>query len=178
MKNKVENSIRGFTLVETLVAISILAISITGPMIIAQKGIGSSVYARDEITSFYLAQEAVEYIRAIRDSNRTNGAANWLTSLSTCLSGGICKVDGTQMVYSTGVTTCGASCPNLTFDSVNHFYGYGAGGNWKNTIFKRSITINETVPNVEAIVSVTVTWTSTLFSTARSFTVKEHMFNF
>src|SRR4051812_13810349 len=57
----VQNPRRAFTLVESMVAISILALAVTGPMIIAQKGIGSAIYAKDQITAFYLAQEAVEY---------------------------------------------------------------------------------------------------------------------
>lgn len=86
-ENKGTNSAKGFTLVEAMVAISILSLAVTGPMIIAQKGIGAAIYARDQITAFYLAQEAVEYIRNVRDTNRINNIS-WLTSLTPCLDTG------------------------------------------------------------------------------------------
>lgn len=57
----------GFTLVETLVAISILLVVIIGPMTIAQKGIQNAYFARDQLTAVFLAQEAIEAVREIRD---------------------------------------------------------------------------------------------------------------
>ena len=61
--NPMRNSNAGFTLIESLVAISILLLSISAPLTIASKGLASSFFARDQITAFYLAQDAVEYIR-------------------------------------------------------------------------------------------------------------------
>jgi prepilin-type N-terminal cleavage/methylation domain-containing protein len=68
MKSKNKHNKKGFTLIETLVAISILMISITGPMVFAAQGLQASMYARDQITAFYLAQDAVETVRNIRDN--------------------------------------------------------------------------------------------------------------
>src|SRR4051812_29896076 len=86
---------KGFTLVEAMVAISILSLAVTGPLVIAQKGIGSAIYARDQVTASYLAQEGVEYVRNVRDTNRIAGSP-WLTGLSACLETGLgqrCAVD-------------------------------------------------------------------------------------
>lgn len=58
---------KGFTLVETLVAISILVMVIVGPMTIAQKGIQNAYFANDQVTAVFLAQEAIEGIRGLRD---------------------------------------------------------------------------------------------------------------
>lgn len=58
----------GFTLVETLVAISILLVVIVGPMTIASKGMQSAYFAGDQTTAIYLAQEAIEYIQRLRDN--------------------------------------------------------------------------------------------------------------
>jgi type II secretory pathway pseudopilin PulG len=70
---------KGFTIVESLVAISLLVISIAGPLSLAAKGIGYSSYARDEITAFYLANEALDVIRYIRDTNTSAGGPDsWL----------------------------------------------------------------------------------------------------
>lgn len=70
----------GFTLVETLVAISILIIALTGPLAIIAQSLKTSQFSRDEITAAYLAQEPIEYIRNMRDQNglRESNSSNWL----------------------------------------------------------------------------------------------------
>ncbi|HRY62543.1 MAG TPA: hypothetical protein P5056_02125 [Candidatus Paceibacterota bacterium] len=69
--------VSGFTIIEALVAISILTIAVTGPLSLASKGISYSSYAKDEITAFYLANEAIDVIRNIRDTNINQGKG-WL----------------------------------------------------------------------------------------------------
>ena len=61
------NTERGFTLVETLVAITILLIVIVGPMTIASRGMQTAFYAGDQTTAIYLAQEGIEHIQRLRD---------------------------------------------------------------------------------------------------------------
>lgn len=79
-------------MIEALVAIAVLTISIAGPITIASKGIASAIFARDQITAFYLAQESVEYIRNKRDENNINGNY-WLYGLSECIDTDICTID-------------------------------------------------------------------------------------
>ena len=73
----ISQKIRGFSLIETLIAVTILMIAITGPLALVQAGLFSSNHERNQITATYLAQEALEYIRSVRDSNsykQYNGA--------------------------------------------------------------------------------------------------------
>src|SRR4051812_12452334 len=69
MMHSMTTRTKGFTLVETLVAILILTIAITGPYTLVQGVLRSSYIARDELVASALAQEAMEYVRYIRDSN-------------------------------------------------------------------------------------------------------------
>src|ERR1035437_9310157 len=73
----------GFTLVETLVAIAILMIAIAGPLTVAEKGLSASIYARDQLMASYLAQDAMESIKNVVDSNElakaNGGTVLWLT---------------------------------------------------------------------------------------------------
>jgi prepilin-type N-terminal cleavage/methylation domain-containing protein len=77
----------GFTLIETLIAILVLSVALTGPFVIAEQGLQASLISKDQNTAFYLAQDAIEYIRYARDTNclvateGTGGScpiANWL----------------------------------------------------------------------------------------------------
>lgn len=189
----------GFTLVESMVAISILSMAVTGPLLIAQKGIGSAIYARDQITAFYLAQEAVEYVRNVRDTNRIQNAW-WLKQFCSPINSACATVNSMykiNAVYSTfnnadgtvntnAISECVGSCPALSFyvDTVSgdKFYGYdtGTGGTWTPTIFTRTISINNTIhpSGREALISVTISWKTTLFAPVRTFTVREYLFNF
>lgn len=60
---------RGFTLIETLVAISIFSISILAMMAVLADGISDTNYAKTKITASYLAQEGIEYVRNMRDNH-------------------------------------------------------------------------------------------------------------
>ena len=60
---------KGFTLIETMVAISILMVAIVAPMSLAAQSLSAAYYARDQITAFYLAQEGIEVVRSVRDTN-------------------------------------------------------------------------------------------------------------
>lgn len=57
----------GFSLVETLVAISILLIVIVGPMTISMRTAKSSSFASEQIQAFFLAQEGIEMVQKSRD---------------------------------------------------------------------------------------------------------------
>lgn len=93
---------RGFTILETLVAITILMIAIVGPLTIAHRGLLDAVYASQQVTATYLAQDAIEYVKNIRDNNLIKieaGVAGydtstaWLTTLELCSETTPCKLD-------------------------------------------------------------------------------------
>jgi len=165
----------GFTLLETLVAISILVIAITATFSAAQNGLASALDVRDQITAFYLAQEAVEMVRNTRDSNSLERTAtptvSWIKGLAEtlndpCAFGKVCIVDATNNVF-TACPTGPGSCPNMRKDSQTGLYGYN--GSWNTTSFNREITLSQTNPS-ELVVGVNITWGKT---TTRSFKVNE-----
>lgn len=58
---------KGFTLIETMIAVTILSLAVAGPLYAASRAIIAAQVARDELIALYLAQEGVEYARAMRD---------------------------------------------------------------------------------------------------------------
>ena len=70
----------GYSLVEVLVSISILLIATVGPMSIATQGIKSSQFALEQNTAYFLAQEGIEVMFAIRNNLALEDINNDLSS--------------------------------------------------------------------------------------------------
>jgi hypothetical protein len=178
------------------VAISILSLSIAGTFTAVQNGIQNSTLAKDQTTAFYLAQEAMEFIKNRRDENalssisqQPNPTTKWLTGLSDlntsndvdpCYFGKVCMIDSPAKT----ITYCGMSfgtCPSLKQDTNtgSNTYGlYGYTGSWTPTIFKREIKfteINPSSPGREIQVTIQMSWTSRWGP--KSFQVTETLFN-
>ena len=73
----------GFSLVETLVAISLLLIIIVGPMAISAKTAKSTSFASEQVQAFFLAQEGLEIAQKARDDLKlrmflSTSSANYL----------------------------------------------------------------------------------------------------
>ena len=158
---------RGFTLIESMVAISILLIAMTGPLVLAKQGLKSSRLAKNQIIAFYLAQDAIEHIRSVRDSNFLSSSA-WLTGLGNCI-GGYCQVDTTTSVIS----SCVANCPLLRKSTTDGLYGYNAG--WGETGFRRKVQIYQRLGtnSDEVYVEVKILWDND----SKSFTARESLFD-
>ena len=179
MISKLKKLTQGFTLIETLVAVLILATAIAGPLSIASRGLTTALVAKDQIVAYYLAQDAVEYIRFARDTN-TLAAGDWLTgagggatviNLSSCVSTDGCNVDSAANT----VTACtGATCTNtgiMKFNSTTKTY------NTTGTLlpsFTRIIKI--TGSGDERQIDVMVSWSDT-GSIVRSVNVVESILN-
>ena len=157
-KFNMKNS-RAFTLVETLVAIAILMISVSGPLAVANKALTASLYAKDQSTAAFLAQEEMEIIKNIKDNNAgTNNP--WLgQGLSNCLGGAKC-----DFVVSSGSLVSTYICPNLTtgcqlYTDGNGFYTDSSSGS--RTVFSRYFVLSGnscTVGGSECQAQVVVSW--------------------
>lgn len=180
----------GFSIIETIVAIAVLSFAMAAPMTLAQRGLNSSTYAKDQVTAFYLAQEAVEYVRNVRDNNNytKNSQSTWLSDLGDCISSNGCGIDVTDNNPNQRIFECGRFLKDcqLTFNPSTGIYGVRRNGNsgnpangWKDTIFTRKLTITRVPvpgdPDAEADIVATVTWKSGLIQ--RSLTVNEKLFN-
>ena len=75
-------NMKGFTLIETMIAVTILAFAVAGPLFTASRVVVSAQTARDQLTASYLAQEGIEYVRAMRDNEYLSSYLAGGTSIS------------------------------------------------------------------------------------------------
>lgn len=172
---KKRNKTGGFTIVESLVAITILVLVVTGVASAIQTGISSYIFSKDQIIAFYLAQEGFEQIRNIRDENGLKNQP-WLTGISVapgdpCFFGSACIVDP---VLSNIPVRCSApgNCPILRQNASTGFFGYDSA--WPATIFTREIVLTQ-INAKEISILVTVDWSKGL--TNRQFNARENLLN-
>lgn len=166
---------KGFTIIESLVAISILATVVIGTMSAVQSSLSSSIFSKEQIVAFYLAQEAIEQIRNLRDENRLNGR-DWLTGLAAnssdpCYFGNSCMV---SPVFNTAPTRCSGpgACPLLRQNVADSFYGYIS--TWNQTNYRRDISLTS-ISAQEVSLVVTVSWSKGLVN--REFKARENLLN-
>ncbi len=160
---------RGFTLIETLVAITVLLMAVAAPLTLGSQGLTASRIARDQVVGTYLIQEGIEYIRNTRDTNILSGD-DWLLGIDACLDG-LCVID----VPQNEVESCGKECGPMSYNEETGLYGYGSGSDWKETKFTRDITIEESISGIEMHVVVSVSWYDGLIS--RSVEADEYLLN-
>jgi Tfp pilus assembly protein PilV len=160
---------RGFTLIEAFIAITIIMVVIIGPLTLAQKGLSSAAYAKDKVTGYYLAQDAIEYIHWIRDqavlkNPPGTGWAAFEVYINPCLATS-CRADSSNFNLSSPnlFLSCSVNNPctsNLQYNNVTGLYGYddmnlvyGPGSTyvsadgsvklvWTPSVFHRTISVN------------------------------------
>jgi len=167
---------KGFTLIETLAAIAVILIVTVGALTLAQRSLSAATFAKDQTTAFYLAQDATESIKNIRDTNiRDNNPGGWLNGLSgTCTGGNKCTIDTSKTdTISNIVKTCTGSCAPLRYNPTTNQYGHTS--SWQESKFTREVAINVLNPAREIAVSVTIRWKSGVLG--REFTIRQNLYD-
>lgn len=170
---------RGFTLVETIVAITILTLAVVGPLFTASRAIVAARVAGHQLTASYLAQESIEYVRMLRDNQylaayqnnpataSTTGWANFRAALVPCAAQNGCTFDPTVPTLS----VCSGSCAPL-YLLANDVYSQQNMQGSSLTPFTRTITTSAVSENEERIVS-TVTWS--FHNASYTVTITDHL---
>ncbi len=183
----------GFSLVETLVAVSIVLIVIVGPMTLSSRTAKSSTFATEQVQAYFLAQEGLELVQKLRDeytlqyfTTPQQSATPWAsfkTAVGTC-SG----VNGCGLVWdteddgelNTPVSCSGTSCRlYVTTDEERSRYNHTAVG--EITPFTRKIFIeidsSPTVANREVYVRSEVTWRTGSLISQQKVQAETYLFN-
>ena len=117
-----QNKQSGFSLVETLVAISILLIVVVGPMTISMRTAKSTSFASEQVQAFFLAQEGLELAQKGRDDLLLQNFAGTINDSWTrftaaggtyqqCYAGSGC---GLQWSSTAGVLAAPISCSTIS----------------------------------------------------------------
>ena len=150
---------KGFTIIELIISIFVLSVGVIGVFGAFSVITILTSDTKDRFSATYLAQEGMEVVRNIRDTNwinmeNGNPETVWNNSLDNCLSG--CEVDYTTTgSIDHSVSPFGSSGRYLTTTGDNSFYGYTVVG--KPTKFKRKIIITNPVGYIMKVV-IQVCW--------------------
>jgi type II secretory pathway pseudopilin PulG len=180
---------KGFTLLEALVATSILMVAISAPITIAQKGLSSAILTKNQMIASYLAQDVIEYIKNQRDEVViNNSASDWKDlwhnddKFKKCILNES-AVTGCQIDTFEDTVDTFQSNNFLYKTSTDKFYGYAG---TEKTNFTRQVTVELMPVDVyssaetkvtlydEALITVTVSWGA---SEDDSLVVKTLIFN-
>jgi len=159
---------QGFTLVETLVAITVIMIALIGPFYGLQHAISYSEASRDTLIAESLAQEGMEFVYSVRDDNylddlQSPGDRTWLASLdgtqggtnthANCYNANGCMVDPTQETVE-ACTSDGCTWLRLSDTGL-----YTQDTSYNPTPFTRTVKLTK-VTDTQTNVTVTVTWST------------------
>ena len=180
-----KNSTSGFSLVEVLVAITVLLLVMVGPMRIMTQVNQSNTFSTDQTAAFFLAQEGLELVQLGRDSlvlgdlrdtilsasTQPNPWAQFNTNFSACMRSGstirYCGIAPANNAAGYQVTDCNTNLANCVLHQTNDIdarrYTHTVAGATP-TPFTRTIQI-ALIPGTAgrpqgAVATSTVTWRS------------------
>lgn len=177
---------KGYSLVETLVAVSILLLSIVGPMTIAAKGIQTGIFVSDQTTAIFLAQEQIESVMAIRNQEAlknigSNNVWDWTTggAMASCFAANGCSItwnnDGDPYYTVSACNNGGGNCVlYLDTNADRTRFSVSTGGT--QTKFTRVLQLQR-IGTREVVASSTVTWNSNLFGGQKAVSLRSSFFN-
>jgi Tfp pilus assembly protein PilV len=150
VNNKKDRLLTGFTIIELIITIFILSIAVIGIFGAFSIMVVLTSNISDRLTASYLAQEGVEIIRNIRDSNwlkmdENPDLFNLDDEIEKCYDSG-CQVDYKTFSDTSPVMAYSGSYLNIekknseeeNIQENSFFYGYGSG---EKTKFKRKIVV-------------------------------------
>lgn len=172
---------KAFTLVETLVAVTIVLLAVTGPFQLVKSSLLASYTARDQMIASSLAEEGFEYVRSVRDGNylyllaNPNSGRDWLFGLSAspnCFSAN-CTVAPNDPLP---VQSCGTCLP-LKIHPTSGLYIQENVRDAVTTRFTRTVRLEDVDGGRDKVVKVTVTVTYTSNHTPFTVTVTDYLYN-
>ncbi len=136
----------GFTLVESMIAVGLIVTGVVGVLTLVSRSIGFNGLAFNRLVAANLAQEGIEVVRNIRDTNWISGLT-WDNGLA----------DGDYQLDYSSTPPLPAYNPGQTllFDEENGYFNYSIG---ENTVYQRKITISH-ISSDQIQVQVIIDWT-------------------
>lgn len=143
---------KGFTLIETIIAIFLITVGMGGALTLVSQTITFTQVTSSRLTALYLGQEGIEIVKNIRDTNflkihKGVWGISWDTGLTGCTAG--CEVDYNDLALVSA---------NRYLRIKDGFFNYNPDG--LATPFKRKIIITPDIDTGVPIlrVSVEVSW--------------------
>lgn len=152
----------GFTLIEAMVALVLIVIAMGPVLIMAVSAVNVASRIEHNLVAANLAQEGVEVIRNIRDTNWLNGS-----SFDSNLPAGTWRVEWNTV--GGGLMTTGT---NPVLKKNNGLYNYATG---IDTVFRRTVQILKP-NNGELVLISSVTWVER-GNINRNVDVESHLFD-
>ena len=134
----------GFTFIELIITVFVFITGVLGTFLLSQNFIFNTQISVSRLTASYLAQEGIETIRNIRDTNYLTKGRAWDKDIAA---GSDFRLDYRSSVFPDA--TCGAYLQHN-----GNFYICSADSSGK---FQRQITIEKPAPD-KMVVSVEVSW--------------------
>jgi type II secretory pathway pseudopilin PulG len=167
----------GFTLIETIVALGLITGGVAAATTLTLQVISNVAVSKNKLAALNLAQEGIEFVRQIRDTNEIKN-----NSWDQGITQGACSANY-EIDLSSGAPT---RVPNadryLLYPDSKGLFGYDSGSQ---TIFKRVVTVEKPcagswgrseVPDAQELrIISTVTWTER--SAAKSVSLEEVLYD-
>jgi prepilin-type N-terminal cleavage/methylation domain-containing protein len=189
---------RGFSLVETLVAITILLIVITGPLAISSSSAKSSSFSSEQVAAFFLAQEGVELVEKARDDllityfdgsrptpwadfTKTAAGGVYRNCYTTINSAGCDFTIKTDAAGTLNLVNCATAGNCLLYvdtasGNVRSRYTHSTSGSTISTPFTRTINL-ELINANEVKITSKVTWRTGALKAQQEVFVESRVFN-